>query len=292
MRRKLAAVGAAYLIGLIFASIFIKFAIFLICGVILLVLSAVTVALIPKKYDITAVLLCCAIGIAVYFAVSSQLDKAAEPLLGGTYDISATVTSKKTTGTGSAIFTLESNTENGKVGILLYSDDINAEKGDTLRFDAELSKLYNTAAYAIADRYRSDGITLSATLKSDITVTKGSYPLSFIDNYRSYLISKIDAEFSDDSGRCSPYSSIRYALNAYYDDTYSSVIRIGRSKGISSALFANNTADAVLYDLFRIYTIGYEKRNNDHHIEYRCGFLPKERLHNLCRSCGAGYNAF
>ena len=185
MRRKLAAVGAAYLIGLIFASIFIKFAIFLICGVILLVLSAVTVALIPKKYDITAVLLCCAIGIAVYFAVSSQLDKAAEPLLGGTYDISATVTSKKTTGTDSAIFTLESNTENGKVGILLYSDDINAEKGDTLRFDAELSKLYNTAAYAIADRYRSDGITLSATLKSDITVTKGSYPLSFIDNYRS-----------------------------------------------------------------------------------------------------------
>ena len=90
MRRKLAAVGAAYLVGLIFASIFIKFAIFLICGVILLVLSAVTVALIPKKYDITAVLLCCAIGIAVYFAVSSQLDKAAEPLLGGTYDISAT----------------------------------------------------------------------------------------------------------------------------------------------------------------------------------------------------------
>lgn len=200
MRRKLAAVGASYLIGLIFASIFIKFAIFLICGVILLVLSAVTVALIPKKYDITAVLLCCAIGIAVYFAVSSQLDKAAEPLLGGTYDISATVTSKKTTGTDSAIFTLESNTENGKVGILLYSDDINAEKGDTLRFDAELSKLYNTAAYAIADRYRSDGITLSATLKSDITVTKGSYPLSFIDNYRSYLISKIDAEFFDDSG--------------------------------------------------------------------------------------------
>ena len=107
MRRKLAAVGAAYLIGLIFASIFIKFAIFLICGVILLVLSAVTVALIPKKYDITAVLLCCAIGIAVYFAVSSQLDKAAEPLLGGTYDISATVTSKKTTGTDSAILHLK-----------------------------------------------------------------------------------------------------------------------------------------------------------------------------------------
>ena len=200
MRRKLAAVGASYLIGLIFASIFAEFAIFLICGVILLVISAVTVALLSKKYDITAVLLCCAMGITIYFAVSSQLDKAAEPLLGGTYDISATVTSRRTIGTGSAVFTLESNTENGKVGILLYTDDINAQKGDTLRFKAEFSKLYNTAAYSTADRYRSDGVTLSATLKSDITVTKGGYPLSFIDDYRDYLINKIDAEFSDDSG--------------------------------------------------------------------------------------------
>ncbi|MBP3335809.1 MAG: ComEC/Rec2 family competence protein [Ruminiclostridium sp.] len=200
MRRKLAAVGASYLIGLIFASIFVNFAIFLICGVILLVISAVAVALFLKKYYITAILLCCAMGIAVYFAVSSQLDKAAESLLDGTYDISATVTSKRIISTDSAVFTLESNTENGKVGILLYTDDISAGKGDTLRFRAEFSKLYNTAAYNTADRYRSDGITLSATLKSDITVTKGSYPLSFIDDYRNYLTDRIKADFSDDSG--------------------------------------------------------------------------------------------
>lgn len=200
MRRKLAAVGASYLIGLIFASIFVKFVIFLICGIILLVLSAFAVALLTKKYDITAVLLCCTIGITVYFAVSLQLDKAADPLLGGTYDISATVTSKRTISTDSAVFTLESNTENGKVGILLYTDDIHAGKGDTLRFSAEFSKLFNTAAYNTADRYRSDGITLSATLKSDIAVTKGDYPLSFIDDYRNYLTDRIKTEFSDDSG--------------------------------------------------------------------------------------------
>ena len=198
MRRKLAAVGASYLIGLIFASIFVKFVIFLICGIILLVLSAFAVALLTKKYDITAVLLCCTIGITVYFAVSLQLDKAADPLLGGTYDISATVTSKRTISTDSAVFTLESNTENGKVGILLYTDDIHAGKGDTLRFSAEFSKLFNTAAYNTADRYRSDGITLSATLKSDIAVTKGDYPLSFIDDYRNYLIDRIKTEFSDE----------------------------------------------------------------------------------------------
>lgn len=166
----------------------------------MLVIFALAVALLTKKYDITAVLLCCTIGITVYFAVSLQLDKAADPLLGGTYDISATVTSKRTISTDSAVFTLESNTENGKVGILLYSDDIHAEKGDTLRFSAEFSKLFNTAAYNTADRYRSDGITLSATLKSDIAVTKGDYPLSFIDDYRNYLTDRIKTEFSDDSG--------------------------------------------------------------------------------------------
>lgn len=65
----------------------------------------------------------------------------------------------------------------------------------------------NSASFSIqphinntADRYRSDGITLSATLKSDIAVTKGDYPLSFIDDYRNYLIDRIKTEFSDDSG--------------------------------------------------------------------------------------------
>lgn len=200
MRRKLAAVGASYLIGLIFASVFLFFEKIIICVIFLLAVIAVLVAVFKRKYDMTAILLCCALGITVYFTVSLQLDKAAEPLCGGTYDISATVTSRRTIGTDCAVFTLESNTENGKVGILLYTDDINAQKGDTLRFKAEFSKLYNTAAYNTADRYRSDGITLSATLKSDISVTKGGYPLYFIDSYRNYLISKIDAEFTDDSG--------------------------------------------------------------------------------------------
>lgn len=200
MRRKLAAVGASYLIGLIFASIFVKFAIFLICGVILLIISAVTIALLAKKYDITALLLCCAVGITVFYCISSEIETAAEPLLGGEYEISAVVTQKHKIGEDSACFSLESYTENGKVGIILYTDNINAKKGDTLRFSAVFEKLRNTAYYAAADRYRNDGITLSATLCSDITVTKGSYPLSFIDDYREYMISRIDDNFPDDSG--------------------------------------------------------------------------------------------
>lgn len=200
MRRKLAAVGASYLIGLIFASIFVKFVIFLICGVILLIISVVTVALFAKKYDITAVLLCCAAGITVFYCVSSGIQKAAEPLLNGEYEISAVVTEKHLTGNDSACFSLESYTENGKVGIILYTDNINAKKGDTLRFKARFEKLTNSAYYATADRYKSDGITLSAVLCSDIKIIKGSYLLSFIDDYREYMIKRIDDSFPDDSG--------------------------------------------------------------------------------------------
>ena len=58
MRRKLAAVGGSYLIGLIFASIFFDFAIFLICGVILLIAVAIITAILTRKYDISVALLC------------------------------------------------------------------------------------------------------------------------------------------------------------------------------------------------------------------------------------------
>ena len=106
MRRKLAAVGGSYLIGLIFASIFFDFAIFLICGVILLVAVAIITAILTRKYDISAALLCCAAGITVFSCVSLSMSKAAEPLLNGTYDITATVAQKQVIGRDLAVFSL------------------------------------------------------------------------------------------------------------------------------------------------------------------------------------------
>lgn len=200
MRRKLAAVGGSYLIGLIFASIFFDFAIFLICGVILLIAVAIITAILTRKYDISAVLLCCAAGITVFSCVSLSMSKAAEPLLDGIYDITATVAQKQVIGNDSAVFSLYTYTSDGKVGVIMYTDDIDAKKGDMLHFKARFEKLTNTAYYGTADRYRSDGITLSAIPYGDISVTKGDYPLSFIDDYREYLIGRIDDSFPDDSG--------------------------------------------------------------------------------------------
>lgn len=200
MRRKLAAVGGSYLIGLIFASIFFDFAIFLICGVILLIAVAIITAILTRKYDISAALLCSAAGITVFSCVSLSMAKAAEPLLDGTYDITATVAQKQVIGNDSAVFSLYTYTSDGKVGVIMYTDDIDAKKGDMLHFKARFEKLTNTAYYGTADRYRSDGITLSAIPYGDISVTKGDYPLSFIDDYREYLIGRIDDSFPDDSG--------------------------------------------------------------------------------------------
>lgn len=200
MRRKLAAVGGSYLIGLIFASIFFDFAIFLICGIILLVAIAIITAILTRKYDISTALLCCAAGITVFSCVSLSMSKAAEPLLNGTYDITATVAQKQVIGNDSAVFSLYTYTSDGKVGVIMYTDDIDAKKGDMLHFKARFEKLTNTAYYGTADRYRSDGITLSAIPYGDISVTKGDYPLSFIDDYREYLIGRIDDSFPDDSG--------------------------------------------------------------------------------------------
>lgn len=172
MRRKLAAVGGSYLIGLIFASIFFDFAIFLICGIILLVAVAIITAILTRKYDISAALLCCAAGITVFSCVSLSMSKAAEPLLDGTYDITATVAQKRVIGRDLAVFSLYTYTSDGKVGVIMYTDDIDAKKGDMLHFKARFEKLTNTAYYGTADRYRSDGITLSAIPYGDISVTK------------------------------------------------------------------------------------------------------------------------
>ena len=137
MRRKLAAVGGSYLIGLIFASIFFDFAIFLICGVILLVAVALIItAILTRKYDISAALLCCAAGITVFSCVSLSMSKAAEPLLNGTYDITATVAQKQVIGRDLAVFSLYTYTSDGKVGVIMYTDDIDAKKGRYVTFQS------------------------------------------------------------------------------------------------------------------------------------------------------------
>ena len=166
----------------------------------MLIAVAIITAILTRKYDISAALLCCAAGITVFSCVSLSMSKAAEPLLDGIYDITATVAQKQVIGKDSAVFSLYTYTSDGKVGVIMYTDDIDAKKGDMLHFKARFEKLTNTAYYGTADRYRSDGITLSAVPYGDISVTKGDYPLSFIDDYREYLIGRIDDSFPDDSG--------------------------------------------------------------------------------------------
>lgn len=166
----------------------------------MLIAVAIITAILTRKYDISATLLCCAAGITVFSCVSLSMAKAAEPLLDGTYDITATVAQKQVIGNDSAVFSLYTYTSDGKVGVIMYTDDIDAKKGDMLHFKARFEKLTNTAYYGTADRYRSDGIILSAIPYGDISVTKGDYPLSFIDDYREYLIGRIDDSFPDDSG--------------------------------------------------------------------------------------------
>ena len=304
MRRKLAAVGGSYLIGLIFASIFFDFAIFLICGVILLVAVAIITAILTRKYDISAALLCCAAGITVFSCVSLSMAKAAEPLLNGTYDITATVAQKQVIGNDSAVFSLYTYTSDGKVGVIMYTDDIDAKKGDMLHFKARFEKLTNTAYYGTADRYRSDGITLSAIPYGDISVTKEDYPLSFIDDYREYLIGRIDDSFPDDSGALmkgiffgdkrsfsdelysdirlsgsiASYRCVRYALDAYYDRTVGFADSYTARILLPCKVRDNSGAYNRLYGFFRLYGFGTEKRNNDYHGKHRRSVLPQERL--------------
>ena len=58
------------------------------------------------------------------------MSKAAEPLLDGIYDITATVAQKQVIGKDSAVFSLYTYTSDGKVGVIMYTDDIDAKKGD------------------------------------------------------------------------------------------------------------------------------------------------------------------
>ena len=87
----------------------------------MLIAVAIITAILTRKYDISAALLCCAAGITVFSCVSLSMSKAAEPLLDGIYDITATVAQKQVIGKDSAVFSLYTYTSDGKVGVITVS---------------------------------------------------------------------------------------------------------------------------------------------------------------------------
>lgn len=201
MRRKSAAVGASYLTGLLFASFFLYNEIFVISVIITLAVGCAVSVLFIKRYDIAAVLIFAALGITLFTAVSARLDNAADSLCKEKSVITAVITDKRTLGNDTALFTLSKDVGGTNVGMLFYSSDISAEKGDTLCFEGSAQRLYNTAYFSTADIYRSKRIVLSVTADSEITVKKGGFDiLSPLYKLRERVAAKTDIYYADDGG--------------------------------------------------------------------------------------------
>ena len=118
--------------GLLFASFFLYNEIFVISVIITLAVGCAVSVLFIKRYDIAAVLIFAALGITLFTAVSARLDNAADSLCKEKSVITAVITDKRTLGNDTALFTLSKDVGGTNVGMLFYSSDISAEKGDTL----------------------------------------------------------------------------------------------------------------------------------------------------------------
>lgn len=201
MRRKSAAVGASYLTGLLFASFFLYNEIFVISVIIILAIGCALSVLLMKRYDIAAVLIFAALGITLFTAVSVRLDSAADSLCNKKSVITAVITDKRRLGNDTALFTLSAKIDGTDVGMLFNADDICAEKGDILRFEGSVQRLYNTAYFSTADIYRSKRIVLRAVSDSEITVIDGGFnPLSALYSLREKVAEKTELYYADDGG--------------------------------------------------------------------------------------------
>lgn len=218
MRQKFALIGFSYLIGLIFASVFVSASLIAIISAILLFAAAVILLVTEKPLAVCIAVFTSAVGIVSFTAVYTFAFANAQSISGNTYIANARITDKAYIGNDTALYRLSADIDGKPIQFIMLADNADAKTDDNLKFEAEFSILENTAAFCTADCYLSDGIFLSANPVSEIVITSSDdvSPLGRISDYREYISGKLDSIYPDSAGALmkaiflSDKSSLRY----------------------------------------------------------------------------------
>lgn len=202
MRQKLAVAGFSYLCAMIFASVFVSAGITygIAATVILPVILTAAARMERSAFCLAAVFAAAGVlmFITAYFPLLSQRSLAD----GNIYRIKAVVADSKSVGNDIAVYTLESNINKNTVRFIMFADDRDVRKGDVMTFDAKFDVIENSTAFSGGGYYLSQGITLSASLRSELELSeeaKNDLP-DFLEELRDYFARRISSAYPDEGG--------------------------------------------------------------------------------------------
>ncbi len=203
MKQKLAVVGFTYLLGLLYASVFIDFRPIIVATVVILLLSALISNIKFRNNTVLAALLGGVIAISAYSFNNSDLIYEKQILCDSEeHSVIAEILEKKDIGNDLSVYILSGTAENTDVKFLMYTDDYYVNIGDSLSFIGKFKKIENNSSFRGADYYLADGIVLRCTPVSEISISKRNSKtlFSYLADYREYIAQRFELSFPDRGG--------------------------------------------------------------------------------------------
>lgn len=192
MTRKMAWVGFSCMFGLFLSSVFGNFISFAAAAVLF---SAAAVMILFKKRikaPLTAVVsvICIAVGFSHYALYDSIVYQRAVRCDREVSSFEGRITDIDDSSKGRTAYTLIGKL-NGDIpcGVILYSDNINADIGDVLSFSGTPYRISDSYVFASESYYKSRGIYLRFYSAEDCIVTRTSFSFRRIaDSYKNYIL--------------------------------------------------------------------------------------------------------
>lgn len=201
MKHKSALTGFSYLAGLICAYFFGNFiTASFVCAAGLLIIS-LSLNKRGKSAAAAAVFIMSA-AMCVYNIYTLTVYLPITSLDGKTAEISGTITDVHYYGNDTASYTIKTAPEGIEAYIIMFAQDNGGGVGDNIRLTAKLSALKDNGLFSEKSYYRSKGIFLSASPKSEAIITpcEEINPKKLVYDYSDYIGDRISRLLTGDEG--------------------------------------------------------------------------------------------
>lgn len=201
MKHKLSLIGFSYLAGLICAVFFDTFTLGIFLCSASFMLGALTLNRFGKSSAAAAFFVASA-AMGVYGIYTLTVYLPAAELDGTTKEISGTITEVRYYKNDTAAYTIKTDVDGTVVYISLFAEDNGGRIGDNIRLDAKLSLMKDNTLFSEKSYYRSKGIFLSASPRSEakIVLFDGFSLKRIISDYGDHIGNRVSVLLTGDEG--------------------------------------------------------------------------------------------
>lgn len=174
MKHKLALIGFSYLAGLICAEFFGTFTLGVFLCSALFLISSLIINKLGKSVSAAVALFTVFAAMCVHGIYTLTVYLPAVNLNGTTMEITGTITDVRYCKSDTAAYTIKADIGGRPVYIGMFSSDNGGEAGDGITLTVKLSVMKDNELFAEKSYYKSKGIFITASPKSDAVITSGS----------------------------------------------------------------------------------------------------------------------